>query len=78
MTETDESFLLRVIDALDGLQAGCLEHRRPMLASLLSIARSEAEDELRSGKADAALKAAFAANSLADFSETMQSRKLRS
>ena len=77
MSETDEAFLRRVLDTLDELHVGCLEQGRPMLASLIAIARSEAEDEMRSGKADAALQASFAANSLSRFIDTMESRKDR-
>jgi hypothetical protein len=43
----DTSFLTRAIDILQALRERSLERGHPMLASLVEMARIEAEDDLR-------------------------------
>ena len=47
MTSEDERSLRVAIAALESLRLFSVEHGRPMLASLIEMARVEAEDELR-------------------------------
>ena len=47
MSAPDSDFLRMVIQAVRRLQETCAERGHPLLASLLDIARAEAEDELR-------------------------------
>ena len=47
MNGSDSEFLQRTIELLVRLRDATVQHNRPMLASLIELARTEAEDELR-------------------------------
>ena len=56
---TDYVFLKRSIEILEALKQKTLAQGHPMLASLLDMAKSEAEDELRTAEKSDELRAAF-------------------
>ena len=59
MDESTRDFLSRVVDILARLEQQSAGLDRPLLASLLGIARDEAEDDLRTSQAVAQTFSAF-------------------
>jgi hypothetical protein len=59
MDSAAQEFLPQIIGILDRLQAASASHNQPMLASLIDLARSEAEDALRTLHVEASLRASL-------------------
>lgn len=59
MTRPTEDFLPHVIDILERLAAASSDHGQPMLASMLDLARSEAQDALNTTDLEAAFRTAL-------------------